>query len=121
MTIFVQDANNKAFGANTQRIKGRSKIIPIYDRDVEFKRTVERSPDFEASVATVADKVSLIEHKYEQDVLDMDHSNPNVHCLLTCLKEKKDYKLGVVENIVKGDRDQYFKRTAASWSGKCRK
>ena len=72
----MKDANNKAFGANTQRIKNRSKIIPIYDRDIEFKRTVERTPDFEASVASVSDKVSLIEHGYEQDVLDMDPRTP---------------------------------------------
>ena len=104
----MKDANNKAFGANTQRIKDRSKIIPIYDRDIELKRTVERTPDFEASVATVANKVSLIEHGYEQDVLDMDLLNPDAHCVVTCLKDKKEHKLGVVDNIVKGDRDKYF-------------
>ena len=113
----MKDANNKAFGANTQRIKNRSKIIPIYDRDIELKRTVERSPDFEASVASVSNKVSLIEHGYEQDVLDMDGSNPDAHCVLTCIKEKKDRKLGAVDNIIKGDREKYFQRTAASWSG----
>ena len=113
----MKDANNKAFGANTQRIKNRSKIIPIYDRDIEFKRTVDRTPDFEASVASVSDKVSLIEHGYEQDVLNMDTSDPDAHCVLTCLKEKKDQKLGAVDNIVKGDREKYYKRTAASWSG----
>ena len=37
----MKDANNKTFGANTQRIKDRSKIIPIIDRDIEFNRTVE--------------------------------------------------------------------------------
>ena len=113
----MKDANNKAFGANTQRIKDKSKIIPIYDRDIEFNRTIERTPDFEASVATVNNKVSLIQHDYEQDICNLDFSDPDAHCVLECLKEKKEVKLGVVDNIVKGKRDGYFKRTAASWCG----
>ena len=28
----MKDANNKAFGTNTQRIKDRVKIVPIIDR-----------------------------------------------------------------------------------------
>ena len=113
----MKDANNKAFGANTQRIKNRSKIVPIVDRNIEYNRTVKRTPGFEASIATVENKVSLIQHDYEQDLLGLEPSDPYGHCALECLNEKREFKLGAVDKIVKGDRDGYYKRTAASWCG----
>ena len=66
--VWVMVDYNKAFGANTQRIKNRSKIVPIIDRNIEYNRTINRTPDFEASIATVENKVSLIQHDYEQDI-----------------------------------------------------
>ena len=38
---FMKDANNKAFGANTQRVKNRNSVVPLIDKVHEMEK-VER-------------------------------------------------------------------------------
>ena len=113
----MKDANNKAFGANTQRIKGRVKIVPIIDRSNEYHRTVDRRLDFEVTVTSVEDRVSLIQHEYEQALNSLDRSSPYAHCALERINETKESKLATVERIVDREQAGYYKRVATSWCG----
>ena len=113
----MKDANNKAFGANTQRIKGRVKVVPIIDKSIEFNRLLDREPDLEGTLTTVQDRVSLIQHQYEQDLNSLDDSSPYIHCALEKINEDREAELATVERVVDANHTDYFKRVAASWGG----
>ena len=55
----MKDANNKAFGANTQRIKDRIRIVLIINKTNELTKLLGRCPDFEATLTSEADRKSL--------------------------------------------------------------
>ena len=91
----MKDANNKAVGANTQRIKNRVKLVPIIDRTIEFNKLVDRCPDYEATLVSVEDRLSIIQHDYEQDLNNLDVDSPYVPFELEKVNKAREVKMEI--------------------------
>ena len=50
--------------------------MPIIDRTIEFNKLVDRCPDYEATLVSVEDRLSIIQHDYEQDLNNLDVDSP---------------------------------------------
>ena len=74
----MKDANNKAFGANTQRIKNRTSIEPLIDKMCEMNKAENYlMGSFKDSIATMEEREKKIELDYQDDVSQLDTNDPN--------------------------------------------
>ena len=117
-TKLMKDANNKAFGANTQRITGRVKIVPIIDKVAELNRITCDGTDeeFIMSVAANKEKFSYNKHVLDDNLQAIDIDNPDAELKVFALQEQYDYKVERMNTEPEGFT-RYKERVASSWKG----
>ena len=107
----IKEANNKAFGANTQRIRNRTKVIPVVDNTNELERVSENAT-FAVSVGSIDDRVNTIHHDYEDSIAFLDMWQPFSHAQLQMLMCHRDAQLQRLN-----ERGDFYERVAKTWKG----
>ena len=117
-TKLMKDANNKAFGANTQRISGRVRIVPIVDKIAELNRITHEgtNEEFVMSISTNEDKYSFNKHVLDDALHNIDLEDPDAEMKAFALEERYNYKMEKMNTEPEG-LTRYKERVSSSWKG----
>ena len=112
----MKDANNKAFGADMQRVRNRQKVTPVIDKIVERSRVCE-DETFAASIASLEERANMIRQDYEEAVANLATANKDdAYEEVQVLIQDRDAHLAKLEDPTQS-REDYVDRVAKSWRG----
>ena len=83
----MKDANNKAYGANTQKIKDRKNVILLIDRIQEIQKAESYSQGFTESIAS-KEELEKLTGMLQERLSDVNSNDPNFKLIEESLLEQ---------------------------------